>query len=834
MPALSKATRGNVKEDDKKIAMVLAESLREEEEKKELTVRSCQEEERLFAEAVKLSLEESSGDKNLPPVISKTGFFDRPDNYIMVDGVRHLSSASYILPNNPRGPSPFQPWLMTPQGLKPVTYISLGPLNPGACTLETKKTKTPKPSLNWGQGLLINSQQQTNLTPLTSVVSTEQPVEFPNSTKAECIDGVVTEVPSALPQSDEPVVAASEETISSIPKVEGGAQDDSTPEVESGLRDAEFAPSSSGITDGLEGSSPIDGDLRSSGSEVNSLRGSIDSEVVGSNNGVRSEKADSDSDNDVRKVCGMNEPDIKLETSDPSSSSNNSSRSSNSASSSDGTKPLVISQAAITKLLLESSSWLDEDAVLLSMKSAGLNDFSGPRAKPVAILPKTLAGLIFKSKATFYDKQQVALARIKNEEAAEENYNKRLGKLYVEHSRKTNLAEQELSEKIKRVDQLKDTLEKRLEASRILEEESVGFGNQQKELADQNEQLRRDVTRLREKLRAISNGTVELSNSTAGTAGSARGHDSSASSHSFASSLQSIPSNDAKKRDRSPNATLRANRVDGIKKSRSHREIIDDWNKEGIRAVHGFCENKRSHMKTQHETVLETWRTSLEQAISNFRVQFNMDGHLSDTLMTTQEKDNFSHSEFAGLQREFGIPTVEDGRPVSVHFYYGQLLNVINNVLTSRRTFITTARDQEKLDAYIKHRCASDPADLYVANYREAQNNLRDIEKDARHMHDFFLDRMRLMEVPGASRDVWISEASYLELQSLARVNPKVRRLALGAIIGQSKSQFTQYHKLKSQHVVIDFYSDARTHFRNTLKEQPNFKHHGGRPQRQR
>ena len=44
MPALSKATRGNVKEDDKKIAMVLAESLREEEEKKELTVRSCQEE----------------------------------------------------------------------------------------------------------------------------------------------------------------------------------------------------------------------------------------------------------------------------------------------------------------------------------------------------------------------------------------------------------------------------------------------------------------------------------------------------------------------------------------------------------------------------------------------------------------------------------------------------------------------------------------------------------------------------------------------------------------------------------------------------------------------
>ncbi len=51
-----------------------------------------------------------------------------------------------------------------------------------------------------------------------------------------------------------------------------------------------------------------------------------------------------------------------------------------------------------------------------SMKAAGVSDSSGPRARPVAILPKTLAGLIFKSKATFYDKEQLAMVRIKNEE----------------------------------------------------------------------------------------------------------------------------------------------------------------------------------------------------------------------------------------------------------------------------------------------------------------------------------------------------------------------------------------------------------------------------------
>ncbi len=133
LPAMSIATRGNVKEDNKTMALVLEQSLQEEEKNKEQKVRSCQEEERALAEALKLSLEKVSGDKILPSVVP-TGFFDRPDNYIMIDGKRTLSSASY-LPTNPRGPSPFQPWLMTSQGLKLVPLITLGPMNPGVSTL---------------------------------------------------------------------------------------------------------------------------------------------------------------------------------------------------------------------------------------------------------------------------------------------------------------------------------------------------------------------------------------------------------------------------------------------------------------------------------------------------------------------------------------------------------------------------------------------------------------------------------------------------------------------------------------------------------------------------
>ena len=300
MPAITIATRGIVKEDNKTIALVLEQSLQEEERNKEQKDRSCQEEERTLAEALRLSLEEVSGGKNLPSVVP-TGFFDRPDNDIMVDGKRTLSSASY-LPINPRGPSPFQPWLMTPQGLKPVTLITLGPMNPGVSTLGIEKTSSPKPSLNWGQGLISKSQPQTVRSLPSPVVPTELSIEFSNSTKTEHNNEAITEVPSVLPQSDEAMVAALERNVSSTLKVEDGVLNNSIPEIESGVHTAELETPSSGSTDGLGESSPIDGDLGPSGSEVNSLRGSIDGEVVESNHTARSERHNSDNDWDVRYV----------------------------------------------------------------------------------------------------------------------------------------------------------------------------------------------------------------------------------------------------------------------------------------------------------------------------------------------------------------------------------------------------------------------------------------------------------------------------------------------------------------------------------------------------
>ena len=161
MPAITIATRGKVKADDKQIALVVERSLLEEEKKRAL----CQEDEQSLAEALRLSLEEVAEKHDLSPVVSKTGFFDRPDNYIMVNGVKHLSSASYVLPSNPRGPSPFQPWMMTTQGLQPAKLHILPP----------RKIKRA-PSLNWGQGLLSKLHSPSNISLPSSVVPAELPV----------------------------------------------------------------------------------------------------------------------------------------------------------------------------------------------------------------------------------------------------------------------------------------------------------------------------------------------------------------------------------------------------------------------------------------------------------------------------------------------------------------------------------------------------------------------------------------------------------------------------------------------------------------------------------
>ena len=76
VPAITMATRGNVKKDDKNIALVLEQSLHEEEKKKEQEAKRCQEDEMSLAAALKLSLEEVPGDKTLSSVVPTFSLID--------------------------------------------------------------------------------------------------------------------------------------------------------------------------------------------------------------------------------------------------------------------------------------------------------------------------------------------------------------------------------------------------------------------------------------------------------------------------------------------------------------------------------------------------------------------------------------------------------------------------------------------------------------------------------------------------------------------------------------------------------------------------------------
>jgi hypothetical protein len=80
------------------------------------------------------------------------------------------------------------------------------------------------------------------------------------------------------------------------------------------------------------------------------------------------------------------------------------------------------------------------------------------------------------------------------------------------------------------------------------------------------------------------------------------------------------PTSDGKKRDRSPGARQSHNNSRGVsfKKPRSRREIMEDWNEEGTRAVFLFCEDRSAEFKTQSDEVLEQVKFRVEQALDNF------------------------------------------------------------------------------------------------------------------------------------------------------------------------------------------------------------------------
>jgi hypothetical protein len=110
-----------------------------------------------------------------------------------------------------------------------------------------------------------------------------------------------------------------------------------------------------------------------------------------------------------------------------------------------------------------------------------------------------------------------------------------------------------------------------------------------------------------------------------------------------------------------------------------------DWNEDGTRVASAFCMDKVDYFKTKGGDVLNELKLRFEQALDHHKSQFSIE--TNNPTDSVREKNVYDHSEFHDLQRKFSIPNHAQGRTVSVHFYYGKLLGVLNNVVGIRCSF---------------------------------------------------------------------------------------------------------------------------------------------------
>ena len=216
----------------------------------------------------------------------------------------------------------------------------------------------------------------------------------------------------------------------------------------------------------------------------------------------------------------------------------------------------------------------------------------------------------------------------------EKDYSTRLGKMYVEHKEKTVIQTAELNLKLKEVEDLKRTLEMRLKASQVMQEESSAIQKNYEEVVKDNLRLQQSSKRMWEQLKAVQDG-ISVSAFNPAVAVSASGNDSAHSSASFVSvastmrsdvgrceSLSPCPTGDGKKRDRSPGVKRSGNNKVTFKKPRSRREIMEDWNEEGNRVTRTFCEDRCPEFKTLSDEVLEQLKLKVKEANDDFKAHF--------------------------------------------------------------------------------------------------------------------------------------------------------------------------------------------------------------------
>ena len=830
-PTHSRLTRAKDKKNNEDVALALARS--------QLDQIKLNEAKELDQNELDLALRRSLSDAP-----------ETPRAYITVGGVTHVSSAAYVAPN-PELDALLSPLPIRLPPRKSPELVVLGstlPKNKLSLVLGKESLKSP---LKWGEGLLSKPKRleppscSPVALPETNAELKDSSLESNNSVERKAKSEDEVEVVDTPPSSVKNSIKSIEEVHVPTPQVEMESNNTSIELIEGEESSSSASTASASTSESTSSDSASVADSITT-IETGGLSGNeqsiaeIDRKQASSSKGnVGKASSDSESGFCVR----MDGPDVLFESSDEAAARNPNrdgifqrqpeSSLDSSASSSEAMVPLTVSQAVINKLLLDSSDWANEESVLASIKKESL---CNARYKSLAIQPKVLAHLLMKSQEVQFEKEKLALARFKSQEAMEKDYSTRLGKMYVEHKEKTVIQTAELNLKLKEVEDLKRTLEMRLKASQVMQEESSAIQKNYEEVVKDNLRLQQSSKRMWEQLKAVQDG-ISVSAFNPAVAVSASGNDSAHSSASFVSvastmrsdvgrceSLSPCPTGDGKKRDRSPGVKRSGNNKVTFKKPRSRREIMEDWNEEGNRVTRTFCEDRCSEFKTLSDEVLEQMKLNVKEASDDFKAHF--DGEVRDAGLSVRQRNEYRHSSFSELHMEYGIPSLEQGRTVAVLFYYGKVIGVINGVLSSRKLFTHTPSDPRKINEYINFLRSINPRCPKVEDFQIAEKNLKHINTDSRDAHDVFLEQFREMEVIGGSRKPWMKVQTYNNLQALALTRPRANTLERATLLGVAKGEFTVYHHFKYRHEIMDFYGEARTYRRDTFNSAPN----SGRP----
>ena len=495
-----------------------------------------------------------------------------------------------------------------------------------------------------------------------------------------------------------------------------------------------------------------------------------------------------------------------------------------------------VGHSCVTQNLFEAinntaDTWEGEEDVLLAMKSLSLTKTT------VVVNSKVFAGVVFKGRPQVCEVKELLLAQEKSFEIARQDLNKRLTQIRASETKKMQEPRKQLAKLISEYDEKLRILNLRLQASDALMGDSKSTTEQLESSLDdalqENRALKEKLQGLQSVLQDVfRHGNLPLkeehANRVEPSSDPARQSSSVGTSRSLSSASTAVNSvklesdKTNKKRDLSP-----ASKKDDhdFKKPKCKSEAWWQWNKSGHQVATDYVTGPvRITLITKTKAELDRLMVTLQRAADDFRTLFSTD---MPPEIGIKKRNEEKHPRFVALQLELMIPTIETGRKFALKFYYGKLLNAIRDILRVRERFRIIPNDSRKIESYIQFLGRNH---VDVEAFRTAENNTKHIDQQTERLKEVF--HGEFLKAHGPTRPYWLSEFLHRKVQNKVQLD----RSAYDLLYEQVRVVYCDYHYFKYRHCIIEFYSQARTHFlqqsNNSRHSRGNYKtYDGGGPQ---